>query len=256
MAKIILVFCLSLQVALSLADCATFTPSANTTYVTDGTPIVISDGQTCSGPTDCFYGTAVALKTLLEDIESLDQNNITFYDTLVGGIVSDNRTINASGTIDMQNKLYDLIAAASGLTLVPQTTVNLTGKYPLTLVAGKSGFLTFTPSHKCVSGAVSNCTGTDGPQNGDVIEACTAFSHGPRFCIKPSDYDCLVGIPKVVITDTQTAKDTHCWPCVLEMQAKKDATQPGAKSAAVVNGVDISLMVTAAAGALLLASTI
>jgi len=165
--------------------------------------------------------------------------------------VSDNRTINASGTIDTQNKLYDLIAAVSGLRLVPQTTANITGDYKFVLVPGESGFMTYTPSHMCVSGAVSNYTGTHGPQDGDLIEACTAFSYGPRSCVEVSDYDCLVGTPDLVATDAQTAKETHCWPCVLEMQAEKDGTHPGARSAAVVNGVDISLIVTAAAGALL-----
>jgi len=78
MAKILFTVCLALQVTLSLADCATFTLlSGDTSYVTGGTPIIVSDDQKCSGPTNCFYNTADAFKTLFEDYETFDQNNFT-----------------------------------------------------------------------------------------------------------------------------------------------------------------------------------
>ena len=218
--------------ALAAADCTTFTPDTQdgqAVYTTPGRTIAISDGQTCAGPKECWYGSP----------PTVNVSSYNIYDIMVGGLITDNRTISISGSQDTLNSLYTLITKATNLAFIPSVTTNETDGFGFGVQANSSGYVGFTPTHNCVKGTVSGCSSQEFPNDGTVLEACSPKTvQNNDKCTTPGGYDCVAGTVSWVATDRETANETHCTPCALERQA----------SAGAVKGTDIAL-VMAVAGA-------
>ncbi|KAG9763610.1 hypothetical protein KCU73_g1341, partial [Aureobasidium melanogenum] len=95
----------------------------------------------------------------------------------IGGYVTDQRTLNI--TIDSAGPIFESIAAAvefpfneTVTTWVGASTITSEQTWPIK--SGTSGYIGFTPNHRCTSGRLSGCDSST--LEGSYVEACTPYS--------------------------------------------------------------------------------
>lgn len=128
------------------SSCSTFT-AAESSYTKPGDQtFIVSRGITCTGIKDCYVD--------------------------VAGYATDTRTINI--TIDDTASIFSLISDTSNITFAETFTGNITSQ-PWPITNGTSGYVGFTPIHRCISGELFGCDG-DAGLNFTWVEACTPYS--------------------------------------------------------------------------------
>lgn len=89
----------------------------------------------------------------------------------VVGYVTDSRTLNI--TTDSASSIYSTITDTTNITFSKSFTGNITSQdWPIR--NGTSGYVGFTPIHRCITGKLSGCS--DDSLDDVVIEACTPYS--------------------------------------------------------------------------------
>lgn len=161
------------------ASCSNFTVSlygAETTYTQPGIrTYIVSKGYTCdstSGPCKIPFG----------------------------GYVTDTRTLNI--TTGSEDSIFELISESIDVQFNKSWTDAIGSQSTASIRNGTSGYLGFTPDHRCAAGRLSGCDGGD--LEGVDVEACTPYS------ITRDDH--MSGTVAEVVTDQASVDALTCNP--------------------------------------------
>jgi hypothetical protein len=162
---------------ISGSEGANYTKPASTTFA-------VSRGVVCKGVSDCSVP--------------------------IGGYVIDHRTTNLTSlSLDWVFQLVSNTTGYSFSTTLTGAIENTTALIP----AGTSGYTGFTPTHRCTSGRLSNCSNHD--LEGLVIEACTPIA------VTNNGVD---GVLAAVATSQSTAEALVCNPANTSLASSGNGT--------------------------------
>jgi hypothetical protein len=177
-----LAFCHHVQAA---ATCSNFTIVGQNNYTKPSSmTFAVSQGVVCNGTSDCSVA--------------------------VGGSVTDRRTTNL--TDSTPDWAFQLISNTTGY-LFNTTLIGAVENTTYTIKAGSSGYIGFTPTHRCTQGILSDCDNKD--LNGRPVEACTPFSW---------ETGMINGTFAVVATSPETALALVCNPANTSLASSGNTT--------------------------------
>lgn len=220
MLTLALIFALAGSLPLASASCNSFT-SNGAPYNTSDEIVPVSEGVTCNVTQGCWIGTPY-----------IGTKNFSYIDTLVGGIVTVNRTLNYSASSDIVNNLFSTISSATHMTFLSQVTTNVTHEVGLAIAYNESGYASWRPTHTCVVGTLGSCSGDGYPSDGTLVEACT-----PIILAECGRYPCVPGGFWFENTTQAEAQSVYCQACEEEIRLTSGASAVKATNAAVLLSV-------------------
>ena len=140
----------------------------------------LSLAASCKNFTVSPYGgsedtyTQPALQTYIVSEGVVCQSGSGSCQVTAGGFITDHRSLNITTDSDTTEAIFDLIISTVSIPFNETLTGNITSTTE-TINNGTSGYVGFTPTHRCTKGTLSECNG-DNDLEGTAIEACTPFS--------------------------------------------------------------------------------